>query len=508
MKKSAKSLDWDQRGQLWYPGWGTQTCQQFVHPASHLLWGRLALLVFPWAQFWLNQVAGQHQMVMHNGDHVTPALKLLWGPQTRGFPQQRLFVKAIPMLLPEAQSVSQSNLSQIGLWVADPDKPTDAWVTLLVGRMRPHHAQNSDWQPASLFDMHVLPPAHLHWTIVVIGALPHAIWLPMRRRILWLQLGSIFAWSPFLARWGWGHPVEAAIANDPAQHSNAQPTTTTPQPGGIIASVQRDNRVGWDVWDQADQLCVGHLDSGRLRCDSLLIQDVGPATGRIWQDHQRRKLPAKGDRFLAFWQVMQVLCRTIRRSHGIRTRNLTGIDPDPEPFPWIGFGQVASKGFSQALFIDAPILERFIQTRPFALKPHRLREFGKRFGLRLGHQGIDGVEQGISATQVIDILAEPYTSYLKIWHSSISTKTACQGNSSCLFSCSLYILIWTPEKAKQQGKFFKKCKQRKKGLWRSHNSTCQSDSEGSIPECRFIKGISMQSSHLTFMVHCYALFCC
>src|SRR6266516_3296052 len=88
MKKSAKSLDWDQRGQLWYPGWGTQTCQQFVHPASHLLWGRLALLVFPWAQFWLNQVAGQHQMVMHNGDHVTPALKLLWGPQTRGFPQQ------------------------------------------------------------------------------------------------------------------------------------------------------------------------------------------------------------------------------------------------------------------------------------------------------------------------------------------------------------------------------------------------------------------------------------
>src|SRR6266480_912270 len=72
--------------------------------------GRLALLVFPWAQFWLNQVAGQHQMVMHNGDHVTPALKLLWGPQTRGFPQQRLFVKAIPMLLPEAQSVSQINL--------------------------------------------------------------------------------------------------------------------------------------------------------------------------------------------------------------------------------------------------------------------------------------------------------------------------------------------------------------------------------------------------------------
>src|SRR5450755_4791308 len=105
MKKSAKSLDWDQQRQFWRLandrkphglanldprtaafgfsarlGWfgrGTQTWQQFVHPASHLLRGRLALLVFPWAQFWLNQVAGQHQMIVRDSDHGSSAQTVL-----------------------------------------------------------------------------------------------------------------------------------------------------------------------------------------------------------------------------------------------------------------------------------------------------------------------------------------------------------------------------------------------------------------------------------------------
>src|SRR6266487_5597612 len=436
MKKSAKSLDWDQRRQfwrlandrkpqslanldprtaafrfsarLWCPGWGPQTCQQFVHPASHLLRGRLALLVFPWAQFWLNQVAGQHQMVMHNGDNMTPALKLLWGPQTRGFPQQRLFVKAIPMLLPEAENIPQSNLGQIHLRIADPDKPTNAWVTLLVGSMRSHHAQDCDLQPASLFDMHALPPTDFHPTTFVIGAAPRAIWLGMRTGILGLQFGSIFAWTSFLPRWRGCGPVKTAIAFQAAQHPNLQGATAAPQPRRVVASIQHRDGILRQLRDQQLQLFVSHLDCCGARGHPLLIQNIRPATGGLRQDHYRRKLPAKGDRVLAFWQIMHMLCSTICRSHCIRTRNLTPIDPDPEPLSCFWFGQIADKGFSQTLFLDTPIFKRFIQARPFALKPQRLRHFGKRFRLRFCHQGIDGIEQGVLGSQktVMDIVTK------------------------------------------------------------------------------------------------------
>src|SRR6266487_175730 len=436
MKKSAKAVDWDQWRQfwrlandrkplclanldprttafgfsarLWWSGRGAQTWQQFVHPASHLLRSRQAVLVFPRTQFGFHQIASQHQMIMHHSDNVAPALKLLWGPQARLLPHQCLFVKAIAMLLPKAQHIAQGDLSEIGRRVTEPHEPTHARITLLVGRMRSHHTQNRDLQPASMFDMHALPPGDFHRTTFLIGTTPRAIWLAMRRRILRLQFGSIFAWSTFLARWGRCHTVEAAIANDPAQHPNAQPATTTPQPGGIVAPVQRHQRVGWGVGKQAHQLCVSHFNRRCPRCHPLLIQDVRPTTGGDCQSDQGRKLPPKRDRFLAFRQVMHVLRGSICRSDRIWTRNTTGIDSDPEPFPRSRLGQVARKNGSQVLFIDAPIFERFIQTWPFALKPQRLRDFRERCGLRFGHQGIYGIEQGIlrSWKTVIEIVTK------------------------------------------------------------------------------------------------------
>ena len=59
-------------------------------------------------------------MVMSNGDDMAPKLKLLWGVQARLLPQQGLFVKAIAMLLGEAQSIAHGNLSDVGLLVPDP----------------------------------------------------------------------------------------------------------------------------------------------------------------------------------------------------------------------------------------------------------------------------------------------------------------------------------------------------------------------------------------------------
>lgn len=63
---------------LWSPGRGAQKWQQFVHPASHLLRGWLALLVFPGTQFGFDQITCQHQMILDNGDYLRPSLKLFW----------------------------------------------------------------------------------------------------------------------------------------------------------------------------------------------------------------------------------------------------------------------------------------------------------------------------------------------------------------------------------------------------------------------------------------------
>ena len=97
-------------------------------------------------------------------------------------------------------------------------------------------------------------------------------------------------------------------------------------------------------------MVIGDLAGGRLRCHPLLIQNGGPATGCFRQGHYRRKLPAKGDRFLAFWQIMYVLCRPIGRGDGFRTGNTAGIYSDPLPLARIWLGQVVGKDFRAGRF--------------------------------------------------------------------------------------------------------------------------------------------------------------
>ena len=90
------------------PHGGSQLIQQFVHPAMLLLQGHGTMFALPWAQLDLNQVTEQKQMMMSNADNLTPALKLLWGPQARLIPEQSLFIKAIAMLLAKPQGVAQA----------------------------------------------------------------------------------------------------------------------------------------------------------------------------------------------------------------------------------------------------------------------------------------------------------------------------------------------------------------------------------------------------------------
>src|SRR5205085_7440841 len=119
------------------------------------------------------------------------------------FPQQRLFVEAIAMFLAEAQSIAQGDRNQIGLLIPNPDHPAHARITLAVGRMRAHNLDYRHLQPPSILDMHLLPPRELDGTARGIMTLPGAIWVAMRRRILWLPFLSILARCPWFAgSWG------------------------------------------------------------------------------------------------------------------------------------------------------------------------------------------------------------------------------------------------------------------------------------------------------------------
>ena len=140
-----------------------------------------------------------------------------------------------------------------------------------------------------------------------------------------------------------------------------------------------------------------------------MIQNEGATTGWFWQHDHRRELPAERDRFLAVWQIMHVLRGSICRGDCFRACYLTRIDSYPQPFSWVGLWQVAREDFSQVLCINTPIFKCLIQTGPFPFKPERLRQFGKRFRLRLCHQSIDRVEQHIFRFQktVIDIVTKP-----------------------------------------------------------------------------------------------------
>src|SRR2546429_3767706 len=169
-----------------WAGWGAQSRQECVHPATHLLRSRLALRVFPRTKLGLDQVACQHQVIVDTSHQVRPALKLCGRPHTRLFPQQRLFVEAIAMFLAEAQRIAQGDRNQIGLLIPNPDHPTHARITLAVGCMRAHDLDHRDLQPTSILDMHLLPPRELDATARGIMTLPGAIRVAMGRRILWL----------------------------------------------------------------------------------------------------------------------------------------------------------------------------------------------------------------------------------------------------------------------------------------------------------------------------------
>src|SRR3954471_22115168 len=125
------------------------------------------------------------------------------------------------MLLAEAQGIAHGNLSNISLRVPNPDKPTFAWVTFLVRRVRTQHPNDGEIQPACFFDMHLFPPQNFDRTSFGILPLKMPIRIAIGVWIAHLQAISIFAWCPTFSRRGMSRPIKTPFAFDAAQDIHA-----------------------------------------------------------------------------------------------------------------------------------------------------------------------------------------------------------------------------------------------------------------------------------------------
>src|SRR6266851_3677615 len=165
-------------------GRGTQLCHNSGHGSAHLLRSRRSADAFPRPQVGLPKLASQDQLVLHNSDHLAPALKLLWRAQARVAPQQGLLLEAVAMFLRVAPFVAWGHLLQRERVLCDPQKPTFAWVTRLVAGTLAGHANEREFDATRLAQMQPLPARHRDSMPGFVLPLPLFIWLSMRAGII------------------------------------------------------------------------------------------------------------------------------------------------------------------------------------------------------------------------------------------------------------------------------------------------------------------------------------
>lgn len=137
-----------------------------------------------------------------------------------------------------------------------------------------------------------------------------------------------------------------------------------------------------------------------LRVNAPRVQDVVPATARIGQDHQCRKLSAHCHRRRpTFRQVVHVQMQAIRRGTRLGTHNVAGIQVQQQPGPLWWSRQMSEQHPLQVLSLDASIFKGFIQADPLPLKERRERQVNKMVCRRFRKPRIDRVEQRIGGTR-------------------------------------------------------------------------------------------------------------
>ncbi len=173
---------------------------KFQHPAPHLLWSRGALCVFPRAELRGNQIAGQDQVIVNDSHQMRPALELGWGTQARFVPEQRLFVKAITVLLTKTQDIPHRDLWDVGILIANPDEPTGPRIAFAISCLRALYPDDRQVEVTSPFDVQMFPPPKPDEPPLGIFVFPLPIRVGMGSGIIGSQFVPIFARSPFPSR--------------------------------------------------------------------------------------------------------------------------------------------------------------------------------------------------------------------------------------------------------------------------------------------------------------------
>ena len=179
----------------------SQLRHNFSHRPADLLWRSFTLGRLPGTQRGLHLWTRQHQVIVHNGDDLTPAFKLRWGAQPGLCPQQALLVKAIAMLVRIAPPVAQGHRRQAGLGRPLPQKPT---LTRVAGPIAGPLSQDADdrhLNMSCLGQMQPRPPADLNGMSVGISALPTAIGWSIGTRIAATSSAPHLCAAPRVCLW-------------------------------------------------------------------------------------------------------------------------------------------------------------------------------------------------------------------------------------------------------------------------------------------------------------------
>src|SRR5437667_5653167 len=371
--------------------------QNAGHHATHLSRGEHSLLAFPRTQHRLAKRLGQQQLIASTGYDPTPAFELLRRAQVGVGPEQILLEKAIAMLLGETLAIPGAHLLQGDLLLVDPHEPTLTRVAFAVSSGFPQQADHTNLRLGCLAEMQPTPTRNHDPLTVLIDPLPLGIGWAIGLGTTALKERAMLAGCAALFWLAWGCcPIQLAVALQPDQSASTQLMASARKAGSGIPTIRQQDDPTPDQGQDRAQLLNTHFDGGLVTANATLLQDAHPTTGLLGQEHQRRKLVAPADGFGGMRHIRHIDHATISAAVCFQPLHATPIDAQPDRLICrCVLKQGLHEDRPQALGVDTPILQRFIDAGPATLEEDRQRQFGQATCLWLAEERIAHVEQRI-----------------------------------------------------------------------------------------------------------------
>jgi hypothetical protein len=292
------------------------------------------------------------------------------------------------MLLGEALAIPGAHLLQGQVLVSDPDEPTLTRVAFGIASRLPLHANDPELDKRGLPEMQSFPTRDDHALALLIGALPLRIGRALGLGARSLKQRAVFAGRPAFARARGSATIQFAVALEPDERPTAQLATRLHKASHPIPAISQHDDRTLEEREHGTQLVDAHLDGRLLAANAPLLQDADPATGLLWQEHHRRKLPAHAYRGGRRGQIGHIDHPPIGTAGRFQTLHAVTHQTYPDRLICrFALKPGLHEDLAQVLDVDAPILQRFIDAGPATLEEGRQRQFGQTACLRLAHQG-------------------------------------------------------------------------------------------------------------------------